>query len=271
MVANNQKVVKLDGVTGQRYPGYMAPDACDLYRIAVHPDGTIFADQQFCNSTHDSVIGIDPTTGTLKFQVPVPIAPGVTQGGAMDLIIAGDGYAYLTYDTGWNTDFIIPDPENYYERFALLRVSSSGTSDNLNLYAFSFDAGGNLGWVVPNIYPVMATADGGFIGHTSGSLQGLTFDQNGNATGETGTLPVQSWTGNLYQYGSTDQFIGIATLLGASFWGKAGGMYSPGVAIVRDSSGEIAGGAPRRSVMIATPKLPPQLRKKLVRLEARLF
>jgi hypothetical protein len=96
VVSDLQKVVKLDGVTGRRYPAYTSPDSCDLFRVAIHPDGTIFADQQFCNSTHDSVIGIDPTTGTLKFQVPIPIAPGVTQGGAMDLIIAGDGYAYLT-------------------------------------------------------------------------------------------------------------------------------------------------------------------------------
>ena len=80
VVANLHQVVKLDGITGQRYAGYTAPDGCYLYRIAVHPDGTIFADQQFCNSTNDSVIGIDPTTGALKFQVTVPIAPGVTQG-----------------------------------------------------------------------------------------------------------------------------------------------------------------------------------------------
>ena len=50
----------------------------------------------------------------------------------MDLI-AGDGYAHITYATRRNTDFIVPDPENYYRRFALLRVSSSGASGNFTL------------------------------------------------------------------------------------------------------------------------------------------
>jgi hypothetical protein len=60
--------------------------------------------------------------------------------------------------------------------------------------------------VVPDVFPAIATADGGFIGYdTQVSGQVLTFDQNGAATGQIPSLPVQSWTGNTYQYGSVIQ------------------------------------------------------------------
>ncbi len=68
---------------------------------------------------------------------------------------------------------------------------------------FAFDASGNLRWVVPNDTPQIATADGGVIG-----LSGITYDQNGNATGIM-TMPIQSWTGNLYRVGSVDQLAGF--------------------------------------------------------------
>ncbi len=77
----------------------------------------------------------------------------------------------------------------------------------------SFDAGGNTRWIVPNDTPQIATADGGVIGQS-----GITYDQNGNATGEMASLPIQSWTGNIYQYGSVDQLAGIPVSLAAGFW-----------------------------------------------------
>ena len=66
-----------------------------------------------------------------------------------------------------------------------------------------FDQSGNVIWSVPNDSPQIATADGGVIGYS-----GITYDSNGNATGQIPT-PIQSWTGGesgiAYQYGSVDQ------------------------------------------------------------------
>jgi hypothetical protein len=62
----------------------------------------------------------------------------------------------------------------------------------------SFDASGNVRWVVPNDYPQIATADGGVIGQS-----GITYDQDGRATGMVPT-PTYSWTGNSYQIGSVE-------------------------------------------------------------------
>jgi hypothetical protein len=57
----------------------------------------------------------------------------------------------------------------------------------------SFDAAGNVRWYVPNDQPQIATADGGVIGQS-----GITYDQNGNATGQVGVLPVYSWVQQWY-------------------------------------------------------------------------
>jgi DNA-binding beta-propeller fold protein YncE len=321
VAADPYKVVKLDGATGLRYPAYTAPNLCILHNIAIHPDGTIFANQQVCDYDRDvSVIGIDPTTGTLKFQVPVPHNGG---GGGYGLIIAGDGFAYLTYSTSWNTPHTVPDP--YYEdmRLGLLRISSSGTFDDLTLgewyyplyyawncgppyhpyscyvggtpvelptmitnadtgvlvawyektgadwalrvanvtgsgvsiasgsqppfsspallrldlqaqdgsfigvteenytgiwYAFSMDAGGNLRWLLPNITPYMATADGGFIGQQDSASPALKFDQYGNATGQIASWPTYSWKG-AYQAGSVNSMLPVfdAALIAQSY------------------------------------------------------
>jgi hypothetical protein len=93
----------------------------------------------------------------------------------------------------------------------------------------AFDAAGNLGWSVPNYTPHIATADGGLIA-TSDSGSAVTFDDNGNATGQIANLPIYSWTGNWYQYGSVRGLAGFWYYLGASFWTLAGGQYTIGTA-----------------------------------------
>jgi hypothetical protein len=98
-------VVKWDGVTGQRHPSYTAdPSVAELCCLTPHPDGTIFALQR--GATGDSVIGVDPTAGTLKFSVPVPWGNQEYVG----WMIAGDGYFYLAYtyaEFGWHPNSII--------------------------------------------------------------------------------------------------------------------------------------------------------------------
>jgi hypothetical protein len=74
----------------------------------------------------------------------------------------------------------------------------------------SFDATGTVRWIVPNETPQIATADGGVIAQpvnadwTIGPSATI-YDQNGIATGQMASLPIQSWKGNAYQVGSTDQ------------------------------------------------------------------
>jgi hypothetical protein len=61
---------------------------------------------------------------------------------------------------------------------------------------------------------------------------GVTYDQNGSATGMVET-PTQSWTGNEYTaWGSVSQVAAAPYFLGVSFWAQAGGMYSPGTAFI---------------------------------------
>ena len=82
---------------------------------------------------------------------------------------------------------------------------------------------GNVRWIVPNSdNPRIATDDGGVIAgdRQSGAMD--SFDQYGSATGLMGNLPVQSWTGELYQYGSVEQVAGIPVPLATSFWAVAG-------------------------------------------------
>ena len=317
------KIVKLDGITGQRYPAYTPDDPSCIVPgdPVIHPDGTIFALRWQCVDGPETVIGIDPTSGTVKFQVPLPKVPGgFPSTDDNDLIIAGDGFAYVTYGAGWFGigDGVITDPTYNYGRFGVLRVSSSGASQDFPLrdwyttnyfdptcychptarygytgpsmitnadtgvliswyewtgadwapfvanvtgtgvsiasgpqvprnstfpsislqlqaqdgsfiglakddawtpYAFSFDAGGNVHWVVPNVWPAIATADGGFIGQDTTSNQFLAFDQNGNATGHMSGTFAYSWFGNSYQIGSVDQILPSLIIdLADTFW-----------------------------------------------------
>ena len=61
----------------------------------------------------------------------------------------------------------------------------------------AFDANGTVLWSVANETPQIATAGGGVIGKS-----GITYDQNGNATGQTAlAATTQSWTFRTYQTG----------------------------------------------------------------------
>jgi peptidase M15-like protein len=86
----------------------------------------------------------------------------------------------------------------------------------------NFDQSGNIKWSVPNDSPQIATADGGVIG-----ASGITYDSNGNATGQLGTLPIQSWTGNAYTDGPVTRVavppVAVAT---PPFWSIAGANQS---------------------------------------------
>ncbi len=132
--------MKVDGITGLPYPSYALARLTDNFiAAAVHTDGTIFVLQT------DSLIGIDPTTGTQKFSVPLPIGqPIVTpftncpSGGDVGygysqqpghLIIAGDGNAYVFY----SYDEFVNECGIRATHLRLLQVSSSGASNLLTI------------------------------------------------------------------------------------------------------------------------------------------
>jgi hypothetical protein len=74
----------------------------------------------------------------------------------------------------------------------------------------AFDASGTARWVVPNETPQIATADGGVIGQS-----GITYDQNGNATGQV-SLYTQSWRGYMYTDGQVERHAATPYTLAAS-------------------------------------------------------
>jgi len=90
-------------------------------------------------------------------------------------------------------------------------------------YMVAFDQSGSLRWsVAGNYQPQIATEDGGVIA-TDDSGAAVTFDQNGNGTGQITNL-VRSWTGAWYRYGSVEQvFVAVLPyVLAASFWACEG-------------------------------------------------
>jgi len=83
---------------------------------------------------------------------------------------------------------------------------------------FAFDAGGTIRWNVGgNWQPQIATEDGGVIATNQDTGTAATFDQNGNATGQMGSLPVQS-LGYAYQIGSVEQVWKRAHYVVGGYW-----------------------------------------------------
>ena len=100
-----------------------------------------------------------------------------------------------------------------------------GTFTDPNTYnndMVAFDATGATRWTVPNETPQIATADGGVIGQS-----GITYDQNGNATGMIPNMPTQSWMGNAYTDGPVDSVAAALVDVALSFNAFADGSPSP--------------------------------------------
>jgi hypothetical protein len=122
-----QSIVKFDGITGERRPIYTTPDetvriSTNNVNVALHPDGTVFVLMN--DDTGTFVLGIDSTTGSQKFQVPVP------RGNVWYPFVAGDGYAYTAYSS-----------EEYLGGLAqqnsvtVLRLDTSGASTSLPVFS----------------------------------------------------------------------------------------------------------------------------------------
>jgi hypothetical protein len=88
-------------------------------------------------------------------------------------------------------------------------------------YMIAFDATGSVRWAVPHESRQIATDDGGVIAQS-----GITYDQNGNATGQVGTTAAYSWLGDSYQIGSIEQLETNLVRLAISWWPFRGGNAS---------------------------------------------
>ncbi len=138
----NGSITKVDGITGLPYPSYnlasLGIGGFSYGALAVHTDGTIFAFEG------NSVIGINPITGTQTFSVPIPIPTPALPGNCLnsgtsygvanmtniglDLIVAGDGNAYVTFAYNeFNGCTIVK------AHLRLLQLSSSGASNVLTI------------------------------------------------------------------------------------------------------------------------------------------
>lgn len=178
---NSQTITKLDGMTGQIAWTYTLANPCgtpgvpghgdpfeptgqtdctgDGYiPIAVHTDGTVFV------IDGDKLVGIDGATGTTKFSVQ--FEHNTTSYNGEDqladnyfptigqLIVAGDGYAYVPY--GFFTEsnnqyscgaggYVEHDDDDY--AFRMLRVGTGGDYSKIivtdDKYWYSHDCSGN--------------------------------------------------------------------------------------------------------------------------------
>jgi len=176
-------IAKLDGLTGQRSVLYTMNEPYYLAGIGVHTDGTIFVVQNsYTYLVRPSVIGIDPS-GVQKFNVPIggelgngEDPPFISRALAGEIMIAGDGYAYIPYAdqvSDGNSGNVCND------HMRLLRISTGGAVDNIHI----------RNWT-DQCWEVWASAYGSTI-----------------TNGDTGTL--FSWT---YRHDATDGYVSGLTL-----------------------------------------------------------
>jgi hypothetical protein len=113
-------------------------------------------------------------------------------------------------------------------------IGTVSTGDTISM--ISFDATGNVRWSMPGYCPMIATADGGVIAQGyvvdpdswSASCSGptVTFDQNGNATGQMAlaTSAVPNWGAQVYTSDTSGVSLDYAWVqYGSGFWMLPGG------------------------------------------------
>jgi hypothetical protein len=135
------------------------------------------------------------TNGTSVSVVNAPfISEGPYRSGAAPVLQAQDGSFVGTFEHWW----------------------SDGHKDMV-----AFDGTGAVRWTVPGFKPKIATADGGVIA-TDDSASAVTFDQNGNATGQIGNLQTISFARNSYTYAPLQMIAAAAPDVSTdSYWAFA--------------------------------------------------
>jgi hypothetical protein len=160
VVYTGSSIYKLDGMTGKPYPSYTS--SAGLAIPVVHTDGTIFT------IDGNSIVGINPTTGQSKFSPvampssstnyiydppvqfcydsplrarPMNISGNSSSVSSSPLMIAGDGYMYVSYfaDNSTTTyhDFCVYTIQASAS-FGLYRVGTAGDSYQMQLGQWSY-------------------------------------------------------------------------------------------------------------------------------------
>lgn len=174
VVYTGSSIYKLDGMTGKPYQPYAS--SAGLAIPVVHTDGTIFT------IDGNSIVGIDPLTGQSKFS-PVAMPSGSTNyiygppvqfcygsplhpramnisgnsssTSSSPLMIAGDGYVYVSYYANNSTttyhDFCVYEIQAT-STFGLLRVGTAGDSYGIPLGNWSFSASFQQNIHGPDLY-----------------------------------------------------------------------------------------------------------------------
>jgi hypothetical protein len=145
VVWDGSSVWKLDGINGKAYPAYAISDNAAL--AGVYTDGTILL-----GPGRENITLIDPMSGTPKFTVPMPAEAY----GWYGTIIGGDGYAYMPY--AWRS----ADANGYLtlEHLRVLRVNSSGASDDIKIGDYTGDCGDTI---CTKVFGMISNADQGIV------------------------------------------------------------------------------------------------------------
>ena len=99
--------------------------------------------------------------------------------------------------------------------FPVLQAEDGSFIGSYQTNMVAFDQAGNVRWMVPNEYPLIATPGGGTIGQS-----GISYDPNGSATGQSGNPSgVPAWDGQIYDAGaSAVQLSNSWVSFAAGFW-----------------------------------------------------
>ncbi len=93
---------------------------------------------------------------------------------------------------------------------SFVAFENDGSSGNI----VAFSANGSVRWFVRGDYPVIATAGGGVIGQS-----GITYDQNGSATGHNAFPTTYDWFGYAYLLGAgASQVLAPSPIVATGFW-----------------------------------------------------
>jgi len=295
VVYNPQSIMEINGAGVANLPYTVTNSNDTLSTPVAHTDGTIFTVYTQNSPNTVSVVGIDPATGNQLFNVPMTqtksvasctgnnCSPGSNSntlsppGVLTPLMIAGDGYAYVTYEysqvIGASTDNDYPcDPatispyatscNNVFNTFTsdtkmyltLFRVGSSGSSANIQVQQWEETTEGSGSVTYAEICPPFP-AYGCYSYGTSGPAPGQT---SGGGALPSLTVPTPitnadtgvllSWEADLscsYCSSSPGSVFGLATTSGSnpgsSTTFNIPGQASPVVPILQAQDGTFFG------------------------------
>ncbi len=250
-------IQKFDGMTGQAYPAYNlqsvwwvnmnfqlslndTPWIRSYSPTVVHTDGTIFTIDSTGQYGENVVDLISPLTGQRIAQI------GVGNGGVGNLMVAGDGYAYLPYVSYTGSGC----PGIGITSLELLRMDTGGgsTSTLLGSWNTFCTAGGQSGTVAyPTSVNIITNADQGVL--VSWTLETAPYSPNYGT--ETAAYYIAAVSGGSLMAQGTTQ-VPVQPILQAQDGTFYGTNTNTGAMIKFDRSGNIQWSVPGDYPQIAT-------------------